>query len=438
MLFYLRHMNATQSNSAQPSAIVLNLGTELAQGFVANTNAHWLADSLRRNAFRLLLQATLPDDEAVFLQQFHAALTMSPDLLLLTGGLGPTDDDMTRQLVSQALGLALEYSPEAEQQIRTYFSSRNWTWSDANRVQAYLPLGAQILRNPCGTAPGFLIRHHGTSIVCLPGVPFEMRRMFADFMNTHRNEFLQAPPLMHIDALYAGIGEATLGSQLRACNLPQGVSWCSLPNPEGILIRLYQQSQDQSSLRRALHSLLESQGDAGRSALVCTDGSGLVRTLLHLLAQGKQTISSAESCTGGMIGELITAVPGSSEVYLGGVITYANAVKESMLEIPPATIVDHGAVSEAVVSLMADNVRKRLGSTWGIATSGIAGPSGGSPEKPVGTVWTAISGPNGIQTFCEVFPGDRDEIRIRSVYRLLNALRTSVISVQNITCSFEQ
>jgi nicotinamide-nucleotide amidase len=431
-------MNETHNKSIQPTAIVLNLGTELAQGFVANSNAQWLAESFRSYGLKLLWQVTLPDQENLFQQQFRLALQEAPDLLLLTGGLGPTDDDMTRSLVANGLGVSLEFRSEAEDQIRAYFSTRNRIWNDANRVQAYVPQGALLIENTFGTAPGFLILHNNIRIVCLPGVPFEMRKMFETLMQTWRAEHPTAQKLMHLDALYSGIGEATLGSQLRSCQFPQGVSWCSLPTPEGVLIRFHQVSSNASMLQDALRILLEQQGDIGTQALVSKDGSGLVRTVLRLLALGKQTVSTAESCTGGMIGELLTAIPGASVSYMGGVIAYANSVKELMLHIPHDVLQREGAVSEAVVSLMAENVKLRLGSTWGLATSGIAGPDGGSAEKPVGTVWMAISGPEGTHAFCEVFQGDRDEIRIRSVYRLMNTFRKYVMSVQKITCSFEQ
>ena len=439
-------MDNNETNHMQ-SAIVLNLGTELAQGFVANTNAHWIADELRKLGFELLWQATLPDDQATFRSLFQTALQASPDLLLLTGGLGPTDDDLTRQLVAEELGLALELRPEVEQGIRAYVASKGFPWNDSNQVQAILPRGAVTMANPVGTAPGFHLTNGATRIACMPGVPFEMRRMFSDYVPSWSG--LGHSSLSHLDCLFAGIGESVLGQGLRRAQLPADVRWCSLPNAQGVLVRfhrpvsgsvqqqLFANALPDPTLQAALRALLQELGQ-DVSLLVSTDGTSLPETTLRLLAKQGHTLSTAESCTGGLVGAALTSVPGSSAVFLGGITAYDNAAKERLLSVDHSLLAENGAVSEAVACAMAQGVRSALGTTWGIATTGIAGPDGGSAEKPVGTVWMAIAGPNGCEATMKIFGGDRNHIRERSVHYLLNTLRIRVMSTQKITCSFEQ
>jgi nicotinamide-nucleotide amidase len=432
-----------QQTSALPTAIVLNLGTELAQGFVTNTNAKWIAEELRTLGVQMLSQSTLPDDRKVFGSLFRQALSSKPALILITGGLGPTDDDLTRELVAKALKRPLHHDQATEDVIRAYIASRGRPWNDSNSVQAMVPQGAAILSNPVGTAPGLSFMQGPTQICCLPGVPHEMRRMFQDHIAPIFGSNTRQGQIEHLDALFAGIGESTVGPALRATPFATGVKWCSLPTSEGLLIRLYLHTQSSAEITRsALHSslcaLLKTLGPPGELSLVCTDGSGLAKTVIQGLKQLGQTISVAESCTGGMLGQVISSVPGSSEVFLGGIIAYHNQVKISQLGITAETLGNQGAVSESTVRQMAESVRNALGSTYGLATSGVAGPGGGTESNPVGKVWMAIAGPSGCEAFQEIFSGDRDEIRTRSVYKLLNTLRTISGCTQKITCSFEQ
>ncbi|HSQ41408.1 MAG TPA: nicotinamide-nucleotide amidohydrolase family protein [Fibrobacteraceae bacterium] len=422
-------------NRKDTTAILLNLGTELVQGFVPNSNASWCSERLRQLGFRQLWQATLPDEPSAFARQFSLAREMRPDLILITGGLGPTDDDRTRQLVASILGLELVHSSSAEEGIRAFLSRHDYPWHDNNRIQAMFPQGASVLSNSAGSAPGFSVSVKGCRVVCLPGVPHEMRRMF----DLHLPVLFPSlrPQLEHLDALFAGLGESIIGQALRQV-APDG-GWCSLPSAEGVLVRLYRESDGpQASLEGRLQRLLAVLGPTGDSALVSIDGSGLAQVVVRHLQNIGHTLAVAESCTGGMLGQAVTAVSGSSAVFWGGVVAYQNEVKRDLLGVPWDLLQKYGAVSEEVARAMASGARRALGSNWGLATTGIAGPGGGSPEKPVGTVWMAVDGPGVQIAFREIFSGDRDEIRAQTVYRLLDALRVASRRTQKITCTVEQ
>ncbi|MCL2701788.1 MAG: competence/damage-inducible protein A [Phycisphaerae bacterium] len=407
------------------NAIIISIGDELANGQTVDTNSAYLSRELAARGIPAVMHITVGDDQAAIARVLTDAARQVP-LVIVTGGLGPTADDLTRQGLAQAMGnVALRLDEPSLAAIAERFRRMNRVMVDANRVQALVPVGADALPNEAGTAPGLHARLGGADVYVMPGVPGEMRWMFHHVIAPRLGvcEGVRLHRILHtfgegesnigvlIEDLMRRGNNPTVGTTVAAGLVSVRVVTCS---------DTLEHARDESEcvmceLRRRLGDLV-----------VGEDDQTLATVVGRLLRDAGQTLATAESCTGGLMGELITSVSGSSAYYLGGVVSYANAVKESLLGVETATLIEHGAVSEATARAMADGVRRRLGSDWGVSITGIAGPGGGTATKPVGLVWLAVSGPNGVGAWKLNTHGPRDLIRLRAALAAMNYLRLAL------------
>ncbi len=414
---------------------LVNLGTELTQGFTLNTNAHWMAGQLRDMGFEVSCEITLPDEAEAWDSTWEMLLKTGVQTVILGGGLGPTEDDKTREIVAKTLHRPLEFREEWLQPIRDFIESRGFKYSGSNRIQACFPQGATVLDNPEGTAPGFRISSGSVTLFAIPGVPSEAQAMFS----RHIVPFLSAKslPFFSKELRLCGIFESEMAEMFSHVKLPPDVSWSSLPVRDGIVFRTYTRKSPED-LETAERLLVEALDD--KLCVVSTDGKNLLETVVELLRKRKETLSTAESCTGGMVASEMVNIPGASDVFKGGVCTYWNEAKEDILKVPPQTLDSFGAVSRETAAAMAEGARKLYNSDWAVSTTGIAGPGGGTREKPVGLVWMGVASPKETFIFCKKFSGNREQIREKSVFTVLDALRRAILcsNKQKSTCTKEQ
>lgn len=427
---------AFRGNKMENGKIALvNLGTELTQGFTLNTNAHRMAGQLRDMGFEVSCEITLPDEAEAWDAAWEMLLKTGVQTVILGGGLGPTEDDKTREIVARAFRRPLEFREEWVKSIRDFIESRGFNYSEINRIQAFFPQGATVLDNPVGTAPGFRIENGSVTLFAVPGVPHEALTMF----NRHIVPFLsaQSRPFFTKELRLCGIFKSDMAEMFSRVELPDGLSWSSLPVRDGIVFRTYTRKSPED-LDTAERLLVEALDD--KLCVVSTDGKTLPETVVGLLRKRKETLSTAESCTGGMVASEMVNIPGASDVFKGGACTYWNETKENILHVPPKILETFGAVSRETATAMAEGARKLYRSDWAVSTTGIAGPGGGTAEKPVGLVWMAVASPSETFAFCKKFSGNREQIREKSVFTVLDALRRAVLrsNEQNGTCTKEQ
>lgn len=409
---------------------IVSLGTELVQGFTPNTNAHWMAGRLRDMGFEVAYQITLPDDAVVWNATWEMIQRARVRTVILGGGLGPTEDDKTRQLVADTLREPLEFRPEWQKIIREFIEKRRHSYSAANDVQAFFPRTSEVLDNPVGSAPGFRIAKNGVTLFALPGVPSESKAMF----ERHLVPFLKSKnvaPLFFRELRISGIFESDMAERFKRVRFPESVSWSSLPERDCIVFRTYAKESPEvlSKLEKELLSALNAP-----QSVISTDGKNLVETVAALLSESGETLSTAESCTGGMIASEIVNVPGASAFFKGGACTYWNEAKRDILGVPQAILDAHSAVSRETAIAMAAGAKRKYGTDWAVSTTGIAGPDGGTPEKPVGLVWMGIASPENVFAFRENFSGNRVQIREKSVFKVLDLLRKSILEHKS-TCT---
>jgi nicotinamide-nucleotide amidase len=393
------------------TAVIISAGTELTEGIIQDTHVRFLASELASFGFSVLRGVQIPDSVPLFRAELARAAEEAC-LVIITGGLGPTSDDLTREMVAEAAGVPLEFHPEAWEALLARFPGR--TVSDTNRKQAHAPRGFALLPNPNGTAPGFHGALGNALVVSLPGPPSELRPMFSQsvlpLLRARFGGFSDA------DVLWATalmVPESSLEEALRACSRP-GVSWGTRVEEDRIVFSLRGGARDDraaflDALVQRLGLVRIRKGET-RPALLLTE---------VLLARAARLVT-AESCTGGLVAKYMTDLAGSSRVFWGGFITYSQSSKIGLIGVEDALLREHGAVSEEAVRAMAGGAIAVSGAEVGIAVSGVAGPDGGTPEKPVGTVWMAAAlkaGRSDAHKF--TFTGSRDMIRRRSAVAAL-------------------
>ncbi|HEX7624593.1 MAG TPA: CinA family nicotinamide mononucleotide deamidase-related protein, partial [Anaeromyxobacteraceae bacterium] len=365
---------------------------------------------------------TLVGDDRTDLVAALAETTARADVVVMSGGLGPTEDDLTAECVAQAMGVLLVLDEASLAAIRARFEKLGRTMTPNNAKQARFPRGATILPNRLGTAPGFLVRLGRGELVCLPGVPVEYKGLCEEVVLPRiaaragevpaaRLVKLIGIPESHADEAMRPVMDAPEHRGVRfgyRAHWPEiHVKW-SVPGPEA-----------EAHAERILGEVRRIFGDA-----IFAEGKAeLPQGVLEALTARGERLALAESCTGGLVAQLLTSVPGASAVLEVGAVVYGNDAKTAVLGVPEALLAAHGAVSEPVARAMAEGARRLGSATWGLAVTGIAGPGGGTPEKPVGTVHLAIAGPDGTRTWARRFPGDRERVRKTSAYDLLNQLR---------------
>lgn len=406
---------------------ILTIGAELLLGYTIDTNAAFMARALSEIGVAVVRHDTVGDDPELIARAIRDGLDRT-GAVITSGGLGPTADDRTRDGLAAAFGRELVTDPEALSQVERRFRLFGRIMPKINVVQALVPRGARVLENRFGSAPALWMEdERGRWVITLPGVPSEMRGLLTETVIPILRERESAAPTVVASKTIrtTGIGESALAELLGedGGDAVAGLPLAYLPGWEGVDLRITAAEMPAADAERAL-------GEAARrlreraGAYVYGEGSAdLAGVVLSLCRERSLTIATAESCTGGLIGARLTAVPGSSEVYVGGVVAYSNRIKESMLGVPEELINRVGAVSEEVAMAMAAGARERLGADVGIAVTGIAGPGGGSAEKPVGTVWVAAQIGEDMRTFGRVYLGDRGEVRSRASQAALDTVR---------------
>jgi len=394
------------------AAAVLSIGDELLSGDVADTNAAWLDVELTARGWPVREHRIVADDRSAIRD---AVLNLAGrfGLVVVTGGLGPTDDDVTLEAIAAAAGVPLEPHAPTLEAIRQRFARKGRPLRDGHRRQAMLPEGATVVPNPRGSAPGLVLRVGRAHLFVLPGVPTEMQEVFGA-----SGALLPAGPTdEQRRILYAvGLGETDLEARVQAIRATApdvrfGFRSVGLVRE----VRLY-------GAARAVEAAAARAAEALEGHVYGLDAPSLAEALGRRLAARGETVATAESCTGGLVGAALTDVPGSSAYYLGGVVAYANAVKTDAVGVDAALLASEGAVSEGVARALAEGIRGRLGATYGLSTTGVAGPGGGTAEKPVGLVWIGGAGPDGSWSKRLVIDGDRATIRRRSVQHALAEL----------------
>lgn len=406
---------------------IVTIGDELLLGFTIDTNAAHLARELAALGVRIVRRTTCGDDAASIQSAVRDALDRT-GAVITTGGLGPTADDMTKPAIAEIFGQAMVMDQQILGSLQERWRKRfNHELPASNHQQAMVPERATILTNHHGSAPGIWLEDdRGRWVAMLPGVPREMRGMLADtIMPRLRDRVPAGGPVIRSRTLRtANIAESALADRLG--DLARGVNGLSLaylPGSDGVDLRLTSWDQDARATTVALEQAATLVREKVAPFVYGEGDDDLAALMLAECAARNATIAVAESCTGGMLGMRLTAVPGSSRTVLGGTIAYANEVKVRELDVPAETIAEHGAVSEPVARAMATGVRRRFGSTIGLGITGIAGPGGGTPEKPVGTVWVAVDIDGDVRAVRAVLPGDRHEIRWRAAQLALDRLR---------------
>ena len=416
---------------AESGVEILCVGTELLLGDILNGNARWIAQRLAALGLPHYRQTVVGDNQERLAAAAREASQRSR-VLITTGGLGPTPDDLTTESLAAAFGTPLRERPELWEEIQAKLSTGGRPVAPSNRRQAFLPEGAEVLPNPLGSAPGMIWSPKpGFTVLTFPGVPSEMRAMFTQTAEPWLRLHGGAAGVFVSRVLrFSGIGESNLAEQvadLFTGSNPTVAPYASLGD---VKLRLTACADSQAEAQALLDPL---EADLRqRTGVLCygRDDDSLASVVLDQLGRKQQTLAVAESCTGGGIGAALTAVPGSSSVFAGGVIAYSNAVKQRQLGVSAELLDQHGAVSDAVVMAMARGVRDRLETDWGLAVSGVAGPGGGSPEKPVGLVHLAVAGPDGCEAVALRF-GDRrgrSAVQQLTVIRALDRLRLRLLA----------
>lgn len=409
------------------TAEIISIGDELLIGQTINTNAAWMGEQLGLIGIRPVRTRVIGDDKGAIM---GSIATSTADAVLITGGLGPTKDDITKHTLCEVFGTTLVRRPEVEERIVDMFvrmGRRAEDVQEVNRAQADLPESCTVVPNTRGTASGMWFEREGRVFLSMPGVPYEMKGIMTDHALAMLKERFEPPAIVHRTILTAGLGESLLAQRIEAWEDglgAKGIKLAYLPSPGLVKLRLSAYAMADPAFARAR---VDAEAEALYRVipeLIFGEGDETLEQVVgRMLKARKQSLSLAESCTGGFLSHLITSVPGSSAYYIGGVVSYANAVKMEELGIPSDMLELNGAVSQPVAERMAQGVRAALRSDWAMATTGIAGPDGGTPEKPVGTVWIAVAGPDGVVSRLGNFPGARELVIERAAMSALNMLR---------------
>jgi len=404
----------------------ISIGDELLIGQVINTNAAWLGEQLSAAGFQLHSALTIGDAEKDILDAFNAC--MDADLVLVTGGLGPTADDITKPTVCKFFDTELAFCQPAYDNVVSLFKRRGFEMSERNRSQAMLPKACQYIPNTYGTAPCMWLEKNGVVFAFMPGVPFEMKGIFNDELLPRIKQRFHAVPYEKRVIMTTGIGESFLADKIKDWEdaLPEFLSLAYLPQHGMVRLRLSGRHEDAELLHATLDSQIEKLTRLIPEYIFAMQDQPIERTVFDLLINKGKTFASAESCTGGNIAHVITMIPGSSEVFKGTAVTYATPMKTKVLGVPAETIEQYGVVSQQVVELMASGVRNLMEADFGVATTGVAGPSGGTDENPVGTVWIAVASEQGIVSKRFNFGKDRENVINRATIAAYEMLREEI------------
>jgi len=414
-------------------AEIMTIGDEILFGQITDTNTQWIGSELTSIGIRPIRKLSVGDNPQDILDALGEFFKRA-DLLIITGGLGPTKDDLTKHTLCKYFDTELAINEDALELITSFFEKRGRVMTELNRQQAAVPLNCTYLRNDWGTAPGMWFERDGKIVVSLPGVPHEMKNLMTYRVIPLLNGFFDTPAIQHKIIRTIGIGESFLAELIENWedNLPAHIKLAYLPHFGQVKLRLTATGESFEVLSNDISEQVAAVMPLISKYIFGYDGDELESVVGKILIDQNATLSTAESCTGGFVAHKITSIPGSSAYFLGSVVAYDNEVKKNTLGVSDEVLQEFGAVSEQAVVAMAEGVRKRMNSTYSIATSGVAGPGGGTPEKPVGTVWIACATPGETHSRLLKLTNHRPvNVELTSTY-VLDLLRKSILQTIEI------
>jgi nicotinamide-nucleotide amidase len=404
-------------------AEIIAIGSELLTPYRLDTNSLFLTDGLNQVGIRVVHKAVVGDSLDDMRASFQQALDRA-DLIVACGGLGPTDDDRTREAIAELLGRKLHLNEAVLRHIQELFRRFGRVMPEINRRQAMVPEGATVLPNPRGSAPGLWLEANGHILILLPGVPSELRAMFDQEVRPRLTKMGHDERLFTRDLRITGLPESEVEQRVSPLySLYPDTETTILASPPGIQLHPRVWSRDPAKANQVLDEMVKRMALALGEHLYSTEGETMEEVVARVLTENRATIAVAESCTGGMLAERLTNIPGSSSYFLGGVVSYSNELKSALVGVPAELIEAKGAVSSEVALALADGIRKNTGATIGVGVTGIAGPGGGTPEKPVGLVHIGIADERGPRERRFQFPGDRERIRMHATQTALDSVR---------------
>jgi nicotinamide-nucleotide amidase len=410
-------------------AEIITIGDEILIGQIVDTNSAWIGEQFNLNGIEIYQITSVHDDHDHIVEAIRNA-EKHVDLVVITGGLGPTKDDITKHTLCEYFNTKLVFHQPTLDAIVKRFHKRGIDMNKLNRDQAMLPEACTILTNKLGTAPGMWFEKNDTIFVSMPGVPFEMKYLVEFELLPKLRETGKTKAIFHKTVLTQGVPESMLAERIADWEdaLPAHIKLAYLPNPMLVRLRLSAMGDDVEKLKVEVEQEVQKLQQLIPQSIFGYDTETLSEVIGRMLVEKGKTLAVAESCTGGYISHLITSVAGSSEYYNGSVTSYSNQVKESVLGVSKESLEQFGAVSEQVATEMVVGVKRVMDADYAIATTGIAGPTGGTEDKPVGTVWIAVSGPNKTLVKKYTFVGDHRERNIvRSSQTALQILRRMVL-----------
>ena len=381
------------------TAYILTIGDEILIGQITDTNSAWMAQQLNLQGIRIVGKTSVGDVHAEIVNALDMALHQA-DLVLVTGGLGATKDDITKKAIAEYFGVPMIFHEDTFKRMEYFFKKINRTVSDMNKNGCYMPQNALILNNDKGLAPAMWFQEGKKVLVSMPGVPYEMQHLMSDRVLPKLKASFPMSPIVHRTVLTAGEGETMLAEKLSDFEdrLPENVKLAYLPSLGTVRLRLTARGDDENALNQQLDMLKPKMESIVKYAVAGYDTETMPQVIGKMLKTRGLRIGSAESCTGGYLAHLLTSVAGSSDYFEGSIIAYSYPLKEKLLGVSSETLATHGAVSEECVKEMVKGAVKRMNVDLAVAVSGVAGPGGGTPEKPVGTVWIAVGNKKNIIT----------------------------------------
>jgi nicotinamide-nucleotide amidase len=406
---------------------IITIGDELLLGQVVDTNSAWMGAELAKEGFRVRSITSIGDDAAEITATVNRLLHKS-DIVLITGGLGPTNDDITLQTLCAFFNTRMVFSEKIYRDVGHFLAGHPGAMNELNRSQAMVPEDATVISNTVGTAPITWFEREGKIVVSMPGVPAEMKTVMTNEIIPRLKAHFNVPSLQHRHILVSGYTESALAIKLESWerNLPSYIKLAYLPQIGLMRLRLTASSQDRETLSVVLDAEVDKLKPILGDAIFAFDDITPQEVIGRLLREKKLTMATAESCTGGYIAHLITSVSGSSDYFKGSVVAYANEIKHRLLHVADADLERYGAVSRQVVEQMVRGAQLQFNADVAVATSGVAGPLGGSAEKPVGTVWVAVAVKDRVVSECYHFGRFRDRNIVHSAIAALSMLKTEV------------
>ncbi len=382
------------------NATLITVGDEILIGQIVDTNSAWMGQELNLRGIKIQEIRSISDEHDDIIRAIQASFETS-DLILMTGGLGPTKDDITKKAISDYYGVGMTFHTPTFERIERFFEKLGRSTTPAHREQCYMPTNATLLQNKMGSAPGMWFDEGGKVLISMPGVPYEMKSIMTDEVFPRLKERFVTKPIAHRTILTIGEGESRIAAKIEAFEeqLPDGMKLAYLPGLGMVRLRLSATGEDKVVLHELLDEKVKEIHAIIPHLIFGYETQTIEEVVGELLKQNGKTLGTAESCTGGYLAHRITSIAGSSAYFSGSIVAYANQIKESHLNVSADTLKTHGAVSKETVVEMVQGALTALGTDIAISVSGIAGPGGGTPDKPVGTIWLAVGDQQRINTY---------------------------------------